>query len=143
MKDEVAVVVGGQVKWRFVPHAVRADEFVTPRSPRTPPAPPGATLYFGREIAGTVRCVRREPFSRWAIVYDPPARISTPLDALSAHLNGRVIGALAKLPSRTARQITVEEIAALSDEALLALDGIGAVMLRAVRTACAQVLGVK
>lgn len=140
MKDEVAIVVGGKVQARFVPYARRADEFVTPRTPLQPPAPAGATLYYRGEIAGTVRCVRREPFSRWAIVYDPPARITTGLDALSAHLNNRVIATLAKLPSHSAKRITVEEVAALSDEALLALDGIGAATLRAIRTACAQVL---
>ena len=143
MKDEVAIAVGGQVRARFIPHQVRVDEFVTPRSPLTPAAPRGATLYYRGEIVGTVRCVRREPFSRWAIVYDPPARISTPLDALSAHLNNRILAALAKLPSHAAPQITVEEIAALSDEVLLALDGIGTATLRAIRTACAQILSAK
>lgn len=140
MNTEVVIMVSGKVQMRFVPHAVQADEFVTPRGPRPPAAPPGATVYYGGEIAGTVRCVRREPFSRWAIVYNPPERISTPLDALGAHVNQRVIATLAKLPAQTAPIITVEELASLDDETLLALDGIGTATLRNVRAACAQVL---
>jgi len=143
MKQEVAIVVGGRVQARFVPHAVRADEFVTPRDTRTPPAPQGALLYYGGEVVGKVRCVRREQFSRWAIVYDPVAQEGTPVDALTPYLNARVVGTLALLGGEAGPRITVEELAERTDAVLLAVDGIGAARLRDIRAACAQVLGRK
>lgn len=70
--SEIAVLVGNATQWRFVPHGpIRADEVITPRHVQYPPIPVGATLLWDGEPLGTVRCVRREPFSRWAVVFNP------------------------------------------------------------------------
>lgn len=69
--SEILVSLNGAVQWRFTPFREDADEIVTQRAPQHPPVPIGAELYRGGELLGTVRCVRREPFDRWAVVYTP------------------------------------------------------------------------
>jgi hypothetical protein len=141
MKGEVCVVVGGRVQTRFIPHAVRVDEFVTPRDTRPPPVPAGALLYYGGEVVGKARCVRREQFSRWVIVYDPVERApGTSLAALTPYLNAHTLNALAALGGDAGPHLTVEELAARTDTALLAVDGIGPARLREIRAACVQAL---
>ena len=145
MTGEIAVVVGGSVQWRFVPiGAITADEILTPRIMSYPPVPVGANLLLDGAPLGTVRCVRREQFSRWTVVFDPvvvaesisqeiPA-VGTPISALAAHLDPRVVGTVEQLAS------SVEALAEKTDEALRAIDGIGPKRLLEIRAACAAVL---
>lgn len=149
--NEIAIFYAGHLQMRFTPHALRADEVVTPRAFQPPAAPIGAEVYRDGVLLGTVRCVRRERFDRWAIVYDVPqvrvetsaedgAVSGTPLDALAPYLNARTVGTLAQLAGEGAPQITVEELSAKTDEALRAIDGIGPSRLLEIRVACDAVL---
>lgn len=139
--SEIAVLVGGAVQWRFIPHGpIRADEVMTPRCAQYPPIPIGAKLLWDSQPLGTVRCVRREPFSRYAIVFDPVPVIEsapdsgTPISALEAYLDPRAFGTVVQLAD------TVEALSAKTDEMLRAIDGIGPKRLREIRAACEAAL---
>lgn len=71
MNSEVTILVHGHVQWRFQPHRSEADEIITMRMPQYPPVPIGATVQQGGETLGTVRCVQRRQFNRWALVIEP------------------------------------------------------------------------
>ncbi|HNT74397.1 MAG TPA: hypothetical protein PKH77_05190 [Anaerolineae bacterium] len=71
MNGEITVLVNGAVQWRFHPHQMTADEVITLRQAQYPPVPIGAELLVDGQPLGTVRCVRREVFNRWALVFDP------------------------------------------------------------------------
>jgi len=144
VKGEIAVRVGGVVHYRFIPHGpIQADEVLTPRIPQYPPIPIGAELLLDGAVLGTVRCVRRELFSRWAIVFNPvddtPQAVDgvgegTPIAALEPHLEPRTFGTVVQLAG------TVEALMAKTDEALRAIDGIGPKRLREIRAACEAAL---
>ena len=158
--NEIRVFYGGHLQTRFQPHGViRADEVTTPRMLQPPAAPIGAELVYNETILGRVRCVRRERFDRWAIVFDPVEALAiaseempetsaaitqtlpgTPLEALTPYLNARTLGTLAQLAGEGAPQITVEALSAKTDEALRAIDGIGPSRLAEIRAACAAAL---
>jgi hypothetical protein len=154
--NEIRIFYGGHLQVRFQPHGqIRADEVITPRMLQPPAAPIGAEIVYNETVLGRVRCVRRERFDRWAIVFDPTEAMTiasekmpetnaatiqplpgTPLEALTPYLNARTLGTLAQLAGEGAPQITVEELSAKTDEALRAIDGIGPGRLAEIRMAC-------
>ena len=145
--NEITVLVNGAVQWRFTPYGFEADAVVTQRTPQYPPVPVGAELLQDGEPLGTVRCVQRRQFNRWAIVYtpvgvEPEASISreifaTPIEALRDHMDPRLFGTVEQLADN------VEELSAKTDEALRAIDGIGPKRLLDIRAACDAVLSVE
>lgn len=129
----------GQETWRFHPRSVdRATaEIHTTRHLGHPPAPKGAEIWRGDEFIGHVRCIHREPFNRFTIVYDPPQEENEEQpdkeakeDSLLADsLDARIVDLLADHAS------TTQEVNAMSDEELLAIAGIGPATLDGIRTA--------
>jgi len=146
---EIAIVQNGHVQMRFQPHSVELDAFVTIRMPRPPAAPIGANILEDGELIGTVKCVQRRPFNRYAIVCLPLPKA----DSISQEIPDVEATAAVEVPDATpitaledflpysafqvlaAEAETVEEVEAMSDDDLLAIDGIGVKRLETIKAA--------
>jgi hypothetical protein len=157
-------VYGGVTIWRGEAHRIGVAEVETQASKTIPSIPAGAALFCdcpeeaGR-FMGYVTDIRPAQLERWLLKLDeavagtatmagetlqeaagaesPPAAFQsggTPIDALRPLSTARTWAAI-----KDAAQ-TVEEIAVMSDAALLSLAGVGTRSLNEVRRNCAKLL---
>jgi hypothetical protein len=149
-------VYGGVTIWRGEAHRIGVAEVETQASKTIPPIPAGAALFCdcpeeaGR-FMGYVTDIRPAQLERWLLKLDgapapvteaagaesPPAAFQsggTPIDALRPLSTARTWAAL-----KDAAQ-TVEEIAVMSDEAMLSMSGMSTRSLNEVRRNCDKVL---
>ncbi|NBD34398.1 MAG: hypothetical protein GVY30_00180 [Chloroflexi bacterium] len=154
---KVRVIWRNQEVWRF--HARSIDrataEIETQRHLGHPPAPVGSHVYFGEELLGIIRCVKRQPFNRYRLVYDPPreereeteeteaetaespkesSEPAGPYLLASLDLDDRILAALTEYFGGPA---STSEVSAATDEELLAIKGIGPASLQDIRNAIA------
>lgn len=153
-------VYGGVTIWRGEAHRIGVAEVETVANKTIPPIPAQAALFCdcdeGRRLMGYVTGIVPAKMERWLLRLDtagatatlPVATEAAVADATPAEFqsSGTPISALRPLSSaRTWAAIkdaarTVEELAALSDEALLDLNGIGTKSLDELRRAVDTVL---
>jgi len=151
MSGILTVIVHGFVQWKTPLHAVEPpDALITPRQVRMPPVPEGAELHVDGVFVGTARACCREQFQRYRITYVPPAPVvadGAADDAATAvGLDGTPVAVLADALDAATFElvaplfVTVEDLAAATDEALREIAGIGVKRLEHIRAACAAVL---
>jgi len=153
-------VYGGVTVWRGAAHRIGVSEVETVASKTIPPIPAQAAIFCdcdeGRRLMGYVTAIVPAKMERWLLKLDTERATATlPIEAEAAvadaapaafPASGTPIGELRPLSSaRTWAAIkdaaqTVEEIAVMSDEALLALSGVGTRTLDEIRRAVDKVL---
>ena len=155
-------VYGGVTVWRGAAHRIGVSEVETVASKTIPPIPAQAAIFCdcdeGRRLMGYVTGILPAKMERWLLKLDTgwaTATATLPVEAEAAvadaapaafPASGTPIGELRPLSSaRTWAAIkdaaqTVEEIAVMSDEALLALSGVGTKSLDEIRRAVDKVL---
>ena len=156
----IRAVYGGRTVWRGEPHRIGVAEVETQAAKTIPPVPVAAALFCdcpesgpGGRLMGYVTEILPAKMERWILrtrpdaaelpelpVADAAAPVAeagfrgTPIERLRALSAARTWAALKDAAT------TVEEIAVMSDEALLALGGIGTRSLNDVRRNCARLL---
>lgn len=153
-------VYGGVTVWRGEAHRIGVAEVETVANKTIPAIPAQAALFCdcaeGSRFMGYVTAIVPAKMERWLLRLDTAGATATsPIEAEAAvaeaapaafPASGTPISALRPLSSaRTWAAIkdaaqTVEEIAAMSDEALLALSGVGTRSLDEIRRAVDKLL---
>lgn len=155
---QIKVIWRAQETWRFYPREIDRDlrEIETPRHLRKPPAPIGSQLYYGEEHLGVVRRVKRLPFNRYRLAYDPPreaepeaeeeptAKEEPTIKDENDPQTARMLGTLglddrivAAIEEHRGGPTSLPEVSGMTDDELLAIKGIGPASLTDVRNAIA------
>ena len=128
---DIAVLTGGAVQWRFIPHSFDGDEntLVTPRTLHLPPVPVGAELLLDGKPLGKVISVVPAQMRRWEIAFErPPAHDELALLGLDEATTAVLHKAA----------MTILDLYRLNEEDLQHIAGIGARRARDIRSAMDQ-----
>lgn len=158
------IVYGGSTILTFEAHSVGTESIVMPAMGRAPAIPVHAAVFCdcedGDRLVGFVANVKPAKMQRWEIVLDGayPQKLAEAANkkkeahaaaaAVEAEFPAEVHGLETLRPLLTSRTFSaiqsvttsVEALASMTDEALLAIDGVGSRTLESIRDACAKVM---